>query len=73
MRSMSQILWKVIDGEINTAAQGEELLAEESKQYADVLKITEADARAQLLDNIHAAAALCLRSDADKLREVFKR
>ena len=72
MRSISAILWTVIDGEINTPAQAEELLAEESKEYANALQITEAEARAQLLANIHDAARLCLKSDAAKLEEIFK-
>ena len=72
MRSMSAILWTVIDGEINTPEQGAALLEEETREYAVALKITEAEARAQLLANIHDAARLCLKSDAAKLEEIFK-
>ena len=72
MRSISQILWAVLDKEINTPAEGDALITEESREYAVVLKITEAEARAQLLENIDHAAALCLRSDAAKLRAVFR-
>jgi hypothetical protein len=71
MRSIANILWTVLDGEINTPEQGAALLAEESRDYADVLKIPEAQARAQLLENIESAAALCLRSEAEKRRTIF--
>ena len=71
MRSMWQILCAVIDGEITTPEQGSALLAEESKEYAVVLKIPEAQARAQLRSNIADCATLCLSSDAAKIREFF--
>lgn len=71
MRSMTQILWLVLDKEINTPAEGAALLDEEAKHYAEVLKIPEAQARAELQENIEDAAQLCLRSDAKRLREIY--
>lgn len=71
MRSISQILWLVVDGEINTPEQGTALLDEEARDYADILKIPEVQARAQLLANIDDCARLCLKSDAMKLRGIF--
>jgi len=72
MRSMSQILWIVIDNEINTPEQGAALLDEEAKNYAEAMKIPEAEARALLLSNIDDSAKLCLKGDAEKLRKVYE-
>lgn len=71
MRSISQILWLVLDGEINTPEQGADLLDAEARDYADILKIPELEARSQLLANIEDCARLCLKSDAAKLRGIF--
>jgi hypothetical protein len=71
MRSIGQILCGVIDSEINTPEQGAALLAEESREYAAALKITEDEARAVLLHNLEYGAGLCPGSDAEKVRTVF--
>lgn len=73
MRSMWQILCAVIDGEITTPEQGDALLAEESREYAEALKIPEAQARAELLANVQCAAAtICTIRDAKKLRDLYR-
>jgi len=69
---MWQILCSVSDGEINTKEEAAALLAEESREYARVLEISEETARNQLLVNLDLCTSLCLKHDADKLRELFE-
>lgn len=48
------------------------MIEEEADEYARVLQIDKAHARAQLLANINNCTALCLTKDAEKLKELFQ-
>lgn len=72
MRSMSAILNLVIDGEINTPAEGAALLDEEAGEYAAALHIPQDDARAQLLRQIEdSTRRLCPPNRAERLQEIY--
>lgn len=71
MKSMSAILNLVIDGEINTPAQGAALLDEEAREYAGALQLTQDDARAQLLRQIETSSRLCPPNRTERIREIY--
>ena len=71
MRSMLQIINLVVDGKITTKKQAAALIDEEVKEYAPALKISEAEARSKLLENIGYVTGYFSHDAADKIMELF--
>lgn len=71
MRSMAEILWLIVDEEINTPEQGAQILNEETQEYARLLDLDETTARAYLMRHLSKLAARATPRHADKLNELF--
>jgi hypothetical protein len=72
VRSMCEILWLVADGELNTVAQADALLTEETRDYARALDWPEPSARHFLLDEIRKLAARATPAQSAKITKLFQ-
>lgn len=72
MRSICEILWAAVDGEINTPAHAAQMLDSEAISYATALKMSPDTARVLLCAQIRRAAALCPGEKEDRILQLFQ-
>lgn len=71
MRSMWQILSAVIDGDIATKDDAAAVLEDEAREYADVLKLSQAEASKMLRENIGYCAYYYTQAQAERILDLF--
>jgi hypothetical protein len=72
MRSIREILNLVIDSKITTKEQAAEIIAQEVADRAGLLRLSKADAKADLLDALGFATGYMTNEQGDKVCNLFE-